>query len=149
MGVPYGVQYTHAIQDIDEGRLPEWAGKPAPEIAINYWRLPKDATMRDLLLVVRADEVGRWRCFSRHFTAFKMHADSCMWFATTRKAPALPRHKPSRKRSSRGRGQRLRLHFLTPPLSPVQACHSHVNAVFAELGADAPNPFSTGSHEVA
>ncbi len=29
---------------------------PAPPIAIDYWRLPKDATIRDVVTVVRADE---------------------------------------------------------------------------------------------
>lgn len=41
-------------QDVDAGRL--WAGQPAPPIAQAYWKLPPDATMRDLLLAVRADE---------------------------------------------------------------------------------------------
>jgi hypothetical protein len=41
-------------QDIDAGKL--WPGKPAPAFARAYWRLPEDATMRDLILVVRADE---------------------------------------------------------------------------------------------
>eukprot|EP00884_Botryococcus_braunii_P009221 jgi/Botrbrau1/182/Bobra.0022s0162.1 len=77
--------YTSAIKAIDEGRLPEWAAKPAPAIAINYWKLPEGATMRDVLLNVRADE----------------------------------------------------------------ACHSHVNHKFAELGPDDDNPFGVGSHVVA
>ncbi|CAL8469907.1 g9449 [Coccomyxa elongata] len=48
--------YTHAISDIDNGRLPEWVNREVPEIAKFYWKMPKDATMRDLLLNVRADE---------------------------------------------------------------------------------------------
>jgi Alternative oxidase len=48
--------YTHLIKDIDEGKLPEWAEHPVPEIAINYWHLNSNATIRDLVLVVRADE---------------------------------------------------------------------------------------------
>jgi len=49
--------YTHALEDIDSGtgRLP-WATKAAPEIAKHYWRLRDDATMRDVILAVRADE---------------------------------------------------------------------------------------------
>jgi len=46
--------YTHAIKDVDAGRV--WAGQPAPPIAQAYWKLAHDATMRDLLLAVRADE---------------------------------------------------------------------------------------------
>jgi ubiquinol oxidase len=30
--------------------------RPAPGIAIDYWRLPKDATMRDVVYAVRSDE---------------------------------------------------------------------------------------------
>ncbi|GIM04047.1 hypothetical protein Vretimale_8683 [Volvox reticuliferus] len=46
--------YTHALAEIDAGRL--WKDAPAPQIAVQYWGLPKDATMRDLVLAVRADE---------------------------------------------------------------------------------------------
>jgi hypothetical protein len=31
----------------------------------------------------------------------------------------------------------------------LQACHSHVNAVFSQMDRDDPNPFEPGSHEVA
>ncbi len=47
---------THAIADLDAGKLPEWTSKPVPPIAIAYWRLGEKATMRDLLLAIRADE---------------------------------------------------------------------------------------------
>jgi threonyl-tRNA synthetase len=33
-----------------------WRNTPAPSIARAYWKLKPDATMRDLVLVVRADE---------------------------------------------------------------------------------------------
>jgi ubiquinol oxidase len=45
--------YTCYLQEIDEGRSPN---VPAPEIARRYWGLPADATLRDVVLVVRADE---------------------------------------------------------------------------------------------
>lgn len=48
--------YTHAIADYDAGRIPEWKGLEAPAIAKKYWRLKEDATFRDVLLNVRADE---------------------------------------------------------------------------------------------
>lgn len=38
---------------IDAGRI---ENVPAPKIAISYWGLPADATLRDVALVVRADE---------------------------------------------------------------------------------------------
>jgi ubiquinol oxidase len=45
--------YTFYLQEIDEGRSPN---VPAPAIAKHYWKLPDDATLRDVILVVRADE---------------------------------------------------------------------------------------------
>jgi ubiquinol oxidase len=47
------ISYTHYLAEIDEGRTPN---VPAPEIAKRYWKLPADATLRDVVLVVRADE---------------------------------------------------------------------------------------------
>jgi ubiquinol oxidase len=47
------VSYTHYLAEIDEGRVPN---PPAPRIARDYWELPVDATLRDVVLVVRADE---------------------------------------------------------------------------------------------
>ena len=45
--------YTLYLKEIDEGRS---ANVPAPEIAKRYWNLPADAMLRDVVLVVRADE---------------------------------------------------------------------------------------------
>ena len=45
--------YTLYLKEIDEGRSPN---VPAPTIARHYWKLPDDATLRDVVLVVRADE---------------------------------------------------------------------------------------------
>jgi ubiquinol oxidase len=47
------ISYTHYLQEIDEGRS---ANVAAPAVAIRYWDLPADATLRDVVLVVRADE---------------------------------------------------------------------------------------------
>ena len=47
------LSYTLYLQEIDEGRSPN---VPAPDIAKHYWGLPADATLRDVVLVVRADE---------------------------------------------------------------------------------------------
>jgi ubiquinol oxidase len=47
------ISYTHYLAEIDEGRS---ANVPAPEIAKRYWNLPETATLRDVVLVVRADE---------------------------------------------------------------------------------------------
>jgi ubiquinol oxidase len=47
------ISYTHYLAEIDEGRSDN---VPAPAIAKRYWGLPDDATLRDVVLVVRADE---------------------------------------------------------------------------------------------
>jgi len=47
------ISYTLYLQEIDEGRSPN---APAPAIAKHYWMLPDEATLRDVVLVVRADE---------------------------------------------------------------------------------------------
>ncbi|MFZ5727721.1 MAG: alternative oxidase [Pseudomonadota bacterium] len=47
------ISYTHYLAEIDEGRS---ENVPAPAIAKAYWNLPDDATLRDVVEVVRADE---------------------------------------------------------------------------------------------
>ena len=49
------VSYTQYLAAIDEGKL---ENVPAPQIAIDYWKLPADARLRDVVLVVRDDEAG-------------------------------------------------------------------------------------------
>lgn len=45
--------YTMYLEEIDAGRSPDVA---APDIAKHYWKLPVDATLRDVVIAVRADE---------------------------------------------------------------------------------------------
>jgi len=47
------ISYTLYLKEIDDGRS---ANVPAPEIAKRYWGLADDARLRDVVLVVRADE---------------------------------------------------------------------------------------------
>ncbi|EQB19113.1 alternative oxidase [Sphingobium lactosutens] len=47
------ISYTLYLKEIDEGRS---ANVAAPAIARHYWKLPEGATLRDVVLVVRADE---------------------------------------------------------------------------------------------
>jgi len=47
------VSYTGYLEAIDKGELPN---VPAPELAIGYWKLDEDATLRDVVIAVRADE---------------------------------------------------------------------------------------------
>ncbi|CAL9091491.1 unnamed protein product [Musa acuminata var. zebrina] len=45
--------YTEYLRDLEAGKIDNI---PAPSIAIDYWRLPADATLKDVVVVVRADE---------------------------------------------------------------------------------------------
>ena len=47
------LSYTQYLAQIDAGRIPNVA---APAIARHYWKLPDEATLRDLVLRVRDDE---------------------------------------------------------------------------------------------
>ena len=41
---------------MDEERLKEWSDLPATEFQKNYYELPENATFRDIILAIRADE---------------------------------------------------------------------------------------------
>lgn len=45
--------YTEFLKELDKGNI---ENVPAPAIAIDYWRMPPDSTLRDVVMVVRADE---------------------------------------------------------------------------------------------
>jgi ubiquinol oxidase len=47
------ISYNHFLAAIDAGRI---ANGPAPAIACHYWKLPDNARLRDVVMVVRADE---------------------------------------------------------------------------------------------
>ena len=47
--------YTEYLYEIDSRKIPN---TPAPEIAINYWGLDKNATLREVIEVIRDDEAG-------------------------------------------------------------------------------------------
>jgi ubiquinol oxidase len=49
------ISYTSYLAEIDAGRH---ANVAAPAIAKRYWQLPDDATLRDVVIVVRADEAN-------------------------------------------------------------------------------------------
>jgi hypothetical protein len=46
--------YTLCLKDIEHGRIKHWATIPAPEIAKFYWRLDENATVKEVVEVVRA-----------------------------------------------------------------------------------------------
>ncbi|XP_044325895.1 ubiquinol oxidase 1b, mitochondrial [Triticum aestivum] len=45
--------YTEYLKDLEAGLI---ENTPAPAIAIDYWRLPADARLKDVVIAVRADE---------------------------------------------------------------------------------------------
>lgn len=47
--------YTEYLQEIEDGNH---ENVPAPQIAIDYWNLPADARLRDVVIAVRADEAN-------------------------------------------------------------------------------------------
>lgn len=47
--------YTQYLAEIDAGHI---ENIPAPQIAKAYWNLPDDATLRDVVIVIRADEAA-------------------------------------------------------------------------------------------
>lgn len=49
------ISYTQYLEEIDAGRTPN---TPAPKTAIDYYNLKQDATLRDVVVAVRADEQG-------------------------------------------------------------------------------------------
>lgn len=57
--------YTQYLAEVDAGRL---ENVPAPQIAIDYWQLPQDARLRDVILAVRADEAEH-RDVNHYFVA--------------------------------------------------------------------------------
>ncbi|ANB14959.1 hypothetical protein AWJ20_2578 [Sugiyamaella lignohabitans] len=50
------VTYTRCINDIEKGLIPSWDNAPVPDIAKKYWKMADNATIKDLLYYVRADE---------------------------------------------------------------------------------------------
>lgn len=47
--------YTQYLEEIDSGRH---KNVDAPQIAIDYWKLPEDAKLREVVIAVREDEAG-------------------------------------------------------------------------------------------
>lgn len=49
------ISYTEYLAQIDRGEHPN---PPAPQVALEYWKLKPGATLRDVVLLVREDEAG-------------------------------------------------------------------------------------------
>lgn len=58
--------YTQCLEELDAGQLPMWSRLAAPKIAVNYWRLAPDATMRDVIANIRwVSPRARVQCCTR------------------------------------------------------------------------------------
>ena len=69
--------YTHYLELIDSGAH---ANVAAPQIAKDYWKLPADATLRDVVLAVREDEAGHRDV--NHGFANELHGGGAQQHAT-------------------------------------------------------------------
>ncbi len=49
------ISYTEYLKEIDNGKI---KNTKAPEIAINYWNLPLNSKLKDVVQVIRDDEAG-------------------------------------------------------------------------------------------
>ncbi len=49
------ISYTQYLEQVDAGLVDN---VPAPKMAIDYWNLPADARLREVIIAVRADEAG-------------------------------------------------------------------------------------------
>ena len=49
------ISYTEYLKEIEEGKI---ENIKAPEIAINYWNLPLNSRLKDVIEVIRDDEAG-------------------------------------------------------------------------------------------
>lgn len=64
--------YTHILEMMDEGKLPMFSMAKCPPLAVNYWKLKQDATFRDLIMAIRADEAGH-RLVNHTFADMHFH----------------------------------------------------------------------------
>ena len=54
-----GEALSDALVDLDAGRTPKWDAQSLPAPVLAYWGLPERASMRTVLLVMRADVNAR------------------------------------------------------------------------------------------
>ena len=85
------ISYTHYLKEIDEGRSRNVA---APAIAKHYWKLPETATLRDVVLMVRADEAHHRdvnHAFSDELTGLTVDADKLAPYPVHEEATCAPK----------------------------------------------------------
>lgn len=62
------------MEQIDNGNLVHWKDMPAPPEAIDYYQMAEDASFRDMVLHVRADEACH-RDLNHHFADIKHYTE--------------------------------------------------------------------------
>jgi ubiquinol oxidase len=72
------ISYTGYLAQVDSGAV---ENLPAPKIAVDYWKLPPDARLRDVIIAVRADE-------AKHRDVNHGFADTLATGASKRSVPA-------------------------------------------------------------
>ena len=66
--------YSVLLEQIDKGNLEHWKNMRAPQEAIDYYQLEQDASFRDMVTHVRADEACH-RDLNHHFADVPHYAD--------------------------------------------------------------------------
>ena len=69
------ISYTAYLAEVDAGRA---KNVPAPRIAKDYWQLPEDATLRDVIIAVRADEAEHRDVNHGMVDRFDERRDGCL-----------------------------------------------------------------------
>ena len=65
--------YTEYLAGVDGGT---YENVPAPALAIEYWGLPRDARLREVILAARADEAGHRDANHGFADAIRAHTHS-------------------------------------------------------------------------
>lgn len=68
------ITYTQCLEQIERGSLTHWKEVKASPTAKAYWRLPEGATLRDVVLAIRADECVH-REVNHHFSDLPSSAE--------------------------------------------------------------------------
>jgi len=108
------VTYTQIVDEMERGHIPEWApgAREVPQIAKDYWRMGPDATMKDLILAVRADESNHRYVLPSSSERRAPSSSSGVWTLPAERELTLVRsqlHQPHPRRPQARRRQPLRL----------------------------------------
>ena len=77
--------YSCYLECIDDGSIENTA---APKVAINYWKLPQDARLRDVVEAIRADEMKHREV--NHYMADKLADRPCAFHLSGEHCPDSP-----------------------------------------------------------